>query len=184
MALARTRLSGGPTATGAGAGAGGEGSPRRGAGKGGQGGGKDGSLGALAEPLLEEGDEEGGAGGGRGSDEQRLLAAITPLTSLDVVVLMMPSDEDGLRVTRLLHGSGEVLRATHQRQTTTPQLIVRLFDPAMESAIMAEQGKDFLLTTVVERAAMPDLIAEVMHPDCHWSHSLDNALDGQGQPLI
>ena len=38
----------------------------------------------------------------------------------------------------------------------------------------------FKLTAVVTRAAVPNLMAEVLHPDCHWSISLDNTLPLEG----
>jgi hypothetical protein len=38
-------------------------------------------------------------------------------------------------------------------------------------------NSEFRVTPVVQHAAMPNLLAEVLHPECHWSHALDNEVD-------
>ena len=91
-------------------------------------------------------------------------------------MLLLP-DEHNLTVCHLLASSASLLLEVHQRQTTSTQLLVRVSDPSYEPRCIEEASPTgFRVTPIVEHAAMPNLIAEVLHPQCHWSHTLDNAL--------
>ena len=57
-------------------------------------------------------------------DELALLWAISSLSSLDVIVLMMPHDPQNVQVCKML-ANATLLPVIHQRQTTNPQLLVR-----------------------------------------------------------
>ena len=170
------------------------------------GGGKgDGALGPLAEPLLaadaydaeravmtggcgerqaasSSGADVGAAAGGGGGNsrfasELRLLWAIASLESLDTLILLLPTDADSLNFIRLLETSASLLPLIHQRQTSTPQILMRIVAPEIEPRVRSMCPPGFELTAAVARAAMPNLLAEVLHPDCHWSKELDNAMD-------
>ena len=59
-----------------------------------------------------------------------------------------------------------------------PQVMVRLVDPSSEATVLAQAAlhlSAFEVTPVVEGAALPNLLAEVLHPDCHWTKKLDNS---------
>ena len=135
---------------------------------------------ALAEPLLQA--EHAGARGAEESSaalmELALLHAVSSLDALDVIVLLMPTDADALRVTRSLRNSSSLLQTVHKRQTSTTQLLVRVQDVAQQAALEAEPLPlgAFTMTTVTAVAAVPNLLAEVLHPESHWSHELDNRL--------
>ena len=81
-----------------------------------------------------------------------------------------------LSLCRLLARSAALLPAIHERQTVEPQLVVRLVDPSYEETYRAEPLAPFRLTLVSDRAAVPNLFAEILHPDAHWSLDLDNEL--------
>ena len=110
--------------------------------------------------------------------ELALLHAVSSLDALDVIVLLMPTDADALRVTRSLRNSSSLLQTVHKRQTSTTQLLVRVQDVAQQAALEAEPLPlgAFTMTTVAAVAAVPNLLAEVLHPESHWSHELDNRL--------
>ena len=130
--------------------------------------------GALAQPLLADGDVGGGD-----VAEAALLRAISSLGSLEVIVLMLPTDERNLSVCRLLGSStAALLPEIHKRQTSTPQLVIRMSDAEFESRYVDEATAAFRVTPVAQHAALPNLLAEVLHPECHWTHALDNALPG------
>ena len=44
----------------------------------------------------------------------------------------------------------------------------------MEETYDEQHLPSFDLTTVVSGSALPNLLAEVLHPDVHWSHHMDN----------
>jgi len=122
----------------------------------------------------------GGGGGGAGAEEElselSLLWAVSSLPSLDVLLLLMPDDERNLRLCRLLTRSAPFLAAVHRRQTSAPQLVVRLADPSSEAAYEHEAASlaPFRLTLAGAWAAMPNLLAEMLHPTSHWSLHVDN----------
>ena len=91
---------------------------------------------------------------------------------------MLPSDAEALRVARLLQSSAALLPLIHERQTATPQILVRVATASAADALAREPLPAFAVTPVVSgRVALPNLMAEVLHPLCHWSHELDNSLD-------
>ena len=59
-----------------------------------------------------------------------------------------------------------------------PQLVVRTSDPAYEAAYLREADAlaPFRLTLAGAWAAMPNLLAEMLHPASHWSLQLDNTV--------
>jgi len=122
----------------------------------------------------------GGGGGGERSEEAlselALLWAISSLHSLDALAVLLPDDGANLSLCRLLARSAALLPAIHERQTVEPQLLVRLVDPSYEETYRAEPLAPFRLTLVSDRAAVPNLFAEILHPDAHWSLDLDNEL--------
>ena len=90
---------------------------------------------------------------------------------------------DGLVTLLGLHAQdpAALLPLIHQRQTSTPQLLVKLVSPEYERLVSSLCPPGFEATAVVTRAAVPNLLAEVLHPDCHWSKALDNSLPSGGQ---
>ena len=136
-------------------------------------------VGALAEPLLAGRlDPEGGGLAEDALTELHLLWAIAGLESLDTLVLLLPTDDETIRVLRLLGSASALLPLVHQRQTSMPQVVVRLVDPSSEATVLAQAAlhlSAFEVTPVVEGAALPNLLAEVLHPDCHWTKKLDNS---------
>ena len=137
----------------------------------------------LTAPLCGASGAAGGGGGGGGGaaaeeelSELSLLWAVSSLPSLDVLLLLMPDDERNLRLCRLLTRSAPFLAAVHQRQTSAPQLVVRLADPSSEAAYQHEASSlaPFRLTLAGAWAAMPNLLAEMLHPPSHWSLHVDN----------
>ena len=157
------------------------------------------AVAALAEPLLTDPEQAGGdASGGATSEvgggmadlpaagsapsaeaimELSLLYAVASLESLDVIVLILPTDEEALRVCSTLRTSASLLQIVHRRQTTRTQLVVRVRDAAGRVALEASDATSpFVLTPVAADAAVPNLVAEVLHPECHWSHELDNEM--------
>lgn len=61
-------------------------------------------------------------------------------------------------------------------QTAPPQLLVRLNDPAREHEYVGAVKPLFTLTLVSAAAALPNLLAEMLHPHGHWSLEIDNSL--------
>jgi hypothetical protein len=59
-----------------------------------------------------------------------------------------------------------------------PQLVVRVNIPTAEARYYTEEGlsEAFHVTTVTAHAALPNLIAEVLHPQFPRSYILDNTL--------
>ena len=104
----------------------------------------------------------------------KLLYAISSLESLDVIVLLLPTDAEALSLCRTLQASSSLLPLIHARQTSAPQLVVRVWQPSGVDDLEAEHLPSFELTPVASTAAVPNLLAEVLHPECHWTHDLDN----------
>ena len=59
-----------------------------------------------------------------------------------------------------------------------PQLVVRVSIPTAEARYYTEEGlsEAFHVTTVTALAALPNLIAEALHPQFPRSYILDNTL--------
>lgn len=129
---------------------------------------------SLAAPLL---------GGASDEPEAALFASASALEkSLDVVVLMLPSHEESLAVCRLLAASTDMFHEIYGTQTTLTQLLITVHDPANEPhylELKEDVKEHFKVTPIVQHAALPNLLAEVLHPECHWSHQLDNNLAGE-----
>jgi len=53
---------------------------------------------------------------------------------------------------------------------------VRIADPAREAEYVEACRPPLRLTLVWPSAALPNLLAEMLHPDAHWSLAVDNAL--------
>ena len=122
-----------------------------------------------------------GAGGGARDDdlsELALLWAVSSLPSLDVLLLLLPDDTHNLQLCRMLARSAELLPAIHQRQTAAPQLVVRVSDAAFEARYRAEADAlaPLVMTLATRDAALPNLLAEMLHPASHWELDLDNEL--------
>ena len=140
-------------------------------------------MAALAEPLLAAAGTAGAVASvsAAGQLEMRLLWAIASLEALDTLIVLLPSDMEAIEMIKLLQSSAALLPLIHQRQTSTPQLLVKLVSPEYERLVSSLCPPGFEATAVVTRAAVPNLLAEVLHPDCHWSKALDNSLPSGGQ---
>ena len=110
--------------------------------------------------------------------ELSLLWACASVASLDTLLVLPPSDTEGIRICRALQDISGRFSVVHERQTSNPHIIVRVADPEREADFVREarDAPAFTLTPMVARAALPNLMAEIVHPEAHWSHSLDNAL--------
>jgi len=129
----------------------------------------------------------------------KLLWALASLDSPEAIVLMLPTDEETTRVVRLLtRACAPLLLHLHPRQTATPQLLARVRDVSCEATLHAQgpenadgrenaegvaergcagdNGGVFKLVTIVDDAAVPNLLADMLHPEAHWSHSVDNTM--------
>ena len=107
----------------------------------------------------------------------QLLWSIASVDSLDVLVLLLPSDEQALSITKILAKSiAPHLSSLHPTQIATPQLIVRLRDASNEEALADLEAEAFELTAIVDRAVMPNLLADILHPQAHWSKTVDNMM--------
>ena len=154
---------------------------------------------ALSTPLLSS--PQGGAaavsglewGDRHGAQQERSLdtalrTALERLETLDVLAILLPDDASNLALCRLLSSSAHLLpsihrrqsihHAIHRRQTSMPQLVVRVNIPTAEASYHIEKGlsEAFHVTTVTAHAALPNLIAEVLHPQFQRSYILDNTL--------
>ena len=117
-----------------------------------------------------------------------LRTALGRLETLDVIACLLPDDASNLALCRLLSSSAHLLpsihrrqsihHAIHRRQTSMPQLVVRVNIPTVEASYHIEKGlsEAFHVTTVTAHAALPNLIAEVLHPQFQRSYILDNTL--------
>mmetsp|Transcript_5376 Transcript_5376/g.16442 ORF Transcript_5376/g.16442 Transcript_5376/m.16442 type:complete len:762 (-) Transcript_5376:148-2433(-) len=111
-----------------------------------------------------------------GEWELRVLWAISSLDSLDVLALLHTDDESNLMALRQLVRSASLLPHLHEWQAMMPQLVVRLCDPRRETDYVEACRPPFRLTLVSPSAAFPNLLAEMLHPDAHWSLNIDNSL--------
>lgn len=138
---------------------------------------------ALAQPLLSNDSLEAGRGAAEVVDAQTrcelaLLCSACALPSLDVLVVLGDSDVETLRLCSLVTASTPILSRLHERQTATTQLVVRVFDAATEDSL-ASTGlcpPAYTVTALLAKAAVANLMAEALHPDCHWTQTLDNFL--------
>jgi uncharacterized protein with von Willebrand factor type A (vWA) domain len=106
-----------------------------------------------------------------------LLSSIASLEALDVLVVLLPDDDEALAVCTALEHAAPLLQHMHKRQTAAPQLVVCVRDGRTAARLQEQSaGGAYDLTPVVAGAAVPNLLAEVLHPECHWSHALDNDL--------
>ena len=128
---------------------------------------------ALAEPLLTDA-EAVGTPSASALTELSLLHAISSLESLDVVVLLLDNDAAALELCSTLQTSSSLLPFIHQRQTSTPQILIRCKETSTEEILEEMHLPAFELTAVGVDAALPNLFAEVMHPEVHWSKECDN----------
>ena len=144
---------------------------------------------SLSTPLLSS--PQGGAaavsglewGDRHGAQQERALdtalrTALGRLETLDVLAFLLPDDASNLALCRLLSSSAHLLPSIHRRQTSMPQLVVRVNIPTAEARYYTEEGlsEAFHVTTVTAHAALPNLIAEVLHPQFPRSYILDNTL--------
>jgi hypothetical protein len=118
-----------------------------------------------------------------GAQQERALdtalrTALGRLETLDVLAFLLPDDASNLALCRLLSSSAHLLPSIHRRQTSMPQLVVRVNIPTAEARYYTEEGlsEAFHVTTVTAHAALPNLIAEVLHPQFPRSYILDNTL--------
>ena len=51
-----------------------------------------------------------------------------------------------------------------------------MLDSETEALLAVESLPAFKVTPLAASAAVPNLLAEVLHPHAHWSHSLENDL--------
>ena len=162
--------------------------------------------GAAAVSGLEWGDRHGAQQGGaaavsglewgdrHGAQQERSLdtalrTALERLETLDVLAILLPDDASNLALCRLLSSSAHLLPSIHRRQsiyrrqTSMPQLVVRVSIPTAEASYHIEKGlsEAFHVTTVTAHAALPNLIAEVLHPQFQRSYILDNTLPEQAE---
>ena len=83
---------------------------------------------------------------------------------------------------RTLHVGHLFRPLIHEQQTATPQVLVRLLHPSAEEDLLREDLPAFNVTPILSgRVALPNLLAEVLHPQCHWSHELDNSLEDEDE---
>jgi hypothetical protein len=111
-----------------------------------------------------------------GEWELRLLWAISSLDSLDVLALLHNDDHSNLTALRHMIHSASLLPHLLEWQTSPPQILVRLCDPSREADYVQACTPPFRLTLVSPTAALPNLLAEMLHPDAHWSLVVNNAL--------
>jgi len=103
----------------------------------------------------------------------RLLWLAASMKSFDVVVCLLPSDEENTSVCELIGDMVPMLQYTRKRDPSPPQVVVAL------SSADCLDDMTYLspLPLVIPRAAsltVPALICEVLHPAAHWSGSLDS----------
>ena len=109
--------------------------------------------------------------------ELSLLLAIASLDSLDVLVLMLPSDAEALRVARLLSRRRRSCHSStsgRRRRRRSSSAWRRRRPPTRSRGSRCRVRRD---ARRERPRRVPNLMAEVLHPLCHWSHELDNSLD-------
>jgi len=131
-----------------------------------------------AVPLLDK-----GAGPSLGEWELQLLWAISSLDALDVLVLLQRDDDANLIAMRHLGGTASLLPELLKWQTVTPQLLVEVNDIARQEEYEKACPPQFRLTLVCPTLAIPNLFAEMLHPDCHWTLEIDNDKPLSGHPV-
>lgn len=111
-----------------------------------------------------------------GEWELRLLWAISSLDSLDVLALLQADDHSNLVALRHMIHSASLLPHMLEWQTSPPQIVVRLCDASREADYIQACTPPFRLTLVSPDAALPNLLAEMLHPDSHWSLAVNNTV--------
>ncbi|KAL3921296.1 MAG: hypothetical protein SGPRY_004953 [Prymnesium sp.] len=119
----------------------------------------------------------------------RLLMLASCMKSLDVVLLMMPSDEENLRLNRVVNEMRHLLRYvtgnfTESDVSGRPQVVIlvsnesraQLSSPREQEFIHQAAEKEHPPPLIIpRRASLPGLVCEVLHPAAHWSGSVERS---------
>ena len=116
----------------------------------------------------------------------RLLYLASAMKSFDVVVLMAATDEDNVKLFSLLGDMRPVLEYVTRRKNEIegrPQVVVPMLNEARQAEfaqVAVEKGQAPPLV-IPRRLALPSLVCEVLHPDAHWSGSLERVAGDDGE---
>jgi len=112
----------------------------------------------------------------------RLLLLASGMKSFDVVVLMLSTDDENLRMNALLNDMRQMLRFVTRSKTEydgRPQVVIPVFND-QRAKDFEEQAEEKGLPTpliIPRRAALPGLVCEVLHPNAHWTGSLEREVE-------
>ena len=107
----------------------------------------------------------------------RLLWLKASMRSLDVVISLLPTDDENLSIAELVADMNPALKATHapsDHTAHTPQLVVSLKN-ADDLAEMHELLEPAPLV-IPRQDTLASLVCEVLHPSAHWSGVLGEGL--------
>ena len=112
----------------------------------------------------------------RYADCMRLLWLASSMRSVDVVVSLLPTDDENIAICSLVNDMGPMLLALHKHQRSSPQVLLPLGDETKHAGLRELIARGALLVppfVVPVARTMPSLICEVLHPAAHWSGSLE-----------
>lgn len=96
--------------------------------------------------------------------------------------MLLRDDGENLRLCKVLSSIEAAFPELRAHQASAAQLIVRLNEPSCEAVYRETPLTAFRLVLVGAPAAMPNLFAELLHPEGHWSLELNNDLPLKGTP--
>lgn len=111
----------------------------------------------------------------------RLLWLAASMKNCDVIVALLPSDAQCLELAAIVSQMGGLLTAVRKKEQegTPPQLIVALRDQS-EASLLDEMRLEPKPLVVTPELTLPALICEVLHPNAHWTGSLDGVTSRSG----
>ena len=110
----------------------------------------------------------------------RLLWLAASMKSFDVLVALLPTDQQNLEICRLVADMLPLLQSVHKHQRAPPQVLIALGDEAA-LADLSLAPQPFV---VPMHSALPSLVCEVLHPMAHWSGPLVGGAHVQGSPAV
>ena len=102
----------------------------------------------------------------------RLLWLAASMKAFDVVICLLPTDEENLAMCELIGDMAPMLQYTRRRESAPPQVVAVLGAPERHREALRELSPAPLV--LPRRTAMPSLVCEVLHPAAHWSGALDS----------
>jgi len=110
------------------------------------------------------------------SRSMRLLWLIASMRNIDVIVVLLPTDEECAEVCELVSEMLPLVKAVRHldREELMPQVVVALKDPSVVDEFDLEPAP----LVISEPTVLQSLVCEILHPTAHWTGSLNDGFAG------